>query len=89
MFHHTLYGNGTITLTTYSGVVVLSGIGNGIILDWEAQKCMSLDGGTLLNDKVDGDPQYLPLGDSTITWTGTVSWLVVTPNWRFLYRILS
>ena len=63
---------------------MLSGIGNGIILDWEAQECMSLDEGTLLNYKVDGDPQYLPPGDSTITRTGTVSWLVVTPNWRFL-----
>ena len=80
----TLYGSGTITLITYSGAVVLSGIGNGIILDWEAQECMSLDGGTLLNDKVDGDPQHLPPGDSTITWTGTVSRLVVTPNWQFL-----
>ncbi len=77
-----LYGSGTITLTTYSGAVVLSG--NGIILDWEAQECMSLDGGTLLNDKVDGDPQYLPPGDNTITWTGTVSRLVVAPKWRFL-----
>ena len=80
----TLYGSGTITLITYSGAVVLSGIGNGIVLDWEAQECMSLDGGTLLNDKVDGDPQYLPPGDSVISWTGTVARLVVTPNWRFL-----
>jgi phage-related protein len=54
------------------------------VLDWEAQECMSLDGGTLLNDKVDGDPQYLPPGDSVISWTGTVARLVVTPNWRYL-----
>ena len=73
-----------VCFITYSNAVVLSGIGNGIILDWEAQECMSLDGGTLLNDKVDGDPQHLPPGDSTITWTGTVSRLVVTPNWQFL-----
>ena len=56
MAKFTLYGSGTITLITYSGAVVLSGIGNGIVLDWEAQECTSLDGGTLLNDKVDGDP---------------------------------
>ena len=36
----TLYGSGTITLITYSGAVELSGIGNGIILDWEAQECI-------------------------------------------------
>ena len=54
------------------------------MLDWEAQECMSLDGGILLNDKVDGDPQYLPPGDSVISWTGTVARLVVTPNWRYL-----
>ena len=80
----TLYGSGTITLITYSGAVVLSGIGNGIVLDWEAQECTSLDGGQLLNDKVDGDPQYLPPGGSVISWTGTVARLVVTPNWRYL-----
>ena len=80
----TIYGSGTITLITYSGAVVLSGIGNGIVLDWEAQECTSLDGGSLLNDKVDGDPQYLPPGDSTITWKGTVARLVVTPSWRYL-----
>ena len=80
----TLYGSGTITLITYSGAVVLSGIGNGIVLDWEAQECINLDGGELLNDKVDGDPQYLPPGDSVISWTGTVARLVVTPNWRYL-----
>lgn len=80
----TLYGSGTITLITYSGAVTLSGIGNGIILDWEAQECMSLDSSELLNDKVDGDPQYLPPGDSTISWTGKVVRLVVTPNWRYL-----
>ncbi|MBP5169457.1 MAG: hypothetical protein ILP14_09720, partial [Oscillospiraceae bacterium] len=80
----TLYGSGTITLITYSGAVVLSGIGNGIVLDLEAQECTSLDGGQLLNDKVDGDPQYLPPGDSVISWTGTVARLMVTPNWRYL-----
>ncbi len=63
---------------------MLNGIGNGIVLDWEAQECTSLDGGQLLNDKVDGDPQYLPPGNSVISWTGTVVKLVVTPNWRFL-----
>ena len=59
------------------------------MLDWEAQECMSLDGGTLLNDKVDCDPQYLPPGDSVISWTGTVARLVVTPNWRYLQRIYT
>ena len=72
--------NGKVAIVTGA----TAGIGNGIVLDWEAQECTSLDGGQLLNDKVDGDPQYLPPGDSTITWTGTVARLVVTPNWRFL-----
>lgn len=73
-----------ITLITCSGAVELSGIGNGIIPDWEAQACMSLDGGALLNDKVVGDPQYLPPGDSVISWTETVTRFVVTPNGRYL-----
>ena len=80
----TVYGNGTITLITSGGAVVLTSIENGIILDWEAQECMSLDGGTLLNQKVSGEPQTLPPGDSTITWSGDVNKLVISPNWVFL-----
>ena len=81
----TVYGNGTITLITYSGAVVLHNIERGIVLDWAAQECMSLDGGRLLNEKVEGEPQYLPPGESTITWTGgNVTRVMITPNWCFI-----
>ena len=78
-------GISTTASTVRNGVTsFFSGTWTSIVLDWEAQECMSLDGGTLLNDKVDCDPQYLPPGDSVISWTGTVARLVVTPNWRYL-----
>ena len=67
----------SVVMRTVAGVLVVSGE------DLHIGK-LSLDGGELLNDKVDGDPQYLPPGDSVISWTGTVSRLVVTPNWRVL-----
>ena len=49
---------------------------------------MSLDGWTLLNDKVQDDPQYLAPRDSAIIWARTVTRLVVTPNRRYLYQKL-
>ena len=80
----TLYGSGNIMLVTGGGAVSLASISEGIILDWDAQECTSLDQGTLLNSKVTGDPQSLPVGNSLVTWTGSVSRLLIKPNWRWL-----
>ena len=53
--------------------------------DREAQEGTDQDGGEMHRDKVDGGPQYLPPGDDTITRTGKVSRLAVTPNMRFSF----
>ena len=71
--HKTLYRSRSWLVSWFAAVC----IGNGIILDGETQECMSLDGGTLLNDKVQDNPQYLAPRDSTIIWAGKVTRLVV------------
>lgn len=79
-----VYGSGDITLVLGGGAVTLEDISTGILLDWELQDGMSLDKGTLLNYKVTGDPQFIPVGSSAVTWIGSVSKVVITPNWRYI-----
>lgn len=79
-----VYGSGDILLALGGVAVELAGISGGILLDWDMQDCMSLDRGTLLNYKVTGGPQFIPVGTSAVSWTGSVTKVVITPNWRYL-----
>ena len=77
-------GSGDITLSVGGSYVELEGITGGIIIDSDVQDCFTLDRGALLNDKMTGDfPLILP-GTSTVSWTGTVTKITITPNWRWL-----
>lgn len=78
-----LYGSGNLSLTL-DGTVDIEEVETGILLDWPMGDAISLDGGTLLNYKVDGGPQTIPPGPSLISWTGNVTSVVITPNWRSL-----
>lgn len=78
-----VYGSGNISLTL-DGTVNIEELETGILLDWEMGDAISLDGGTLLNHKVDGGPQAIPAGTSKVFWTGDVDQVVITPNWRSL-----
>ena len=79
----TLYGNGAIDFHLGGGVVKLKSIVSGIILDWDSMECMSLDKASLLNHRVSGT-QFIPVGNSQVGWTGSVSRVVIQPNWRWL-----
>ena len=37
-----------------------------------------------MNNRMSGDFPTLSPGNSTISWTGNVTYLTVTPNWRYL-----
>ena len=78
-----VYGSGNISLTL-DGTVDIEEVEAGILLDWEMGDAISLDGGMLLNYKVDGGPQTIPTGTSAVIWTGNVTSVVITPNWRSL-----
>lgn len=79
----TLFGAGEITFTLGGGMVQLTNIIDGIVMDWENQECTSLDGGFLLNNRVSGT-QYIPIGTSVVSWTGNVIQAVIQPNWRWI-----
>jgi len=79
----TVYGNGAITVITLGGTAALTGIVGGIILDWQAQECTDLSGAVLQNSRVDGSNMFT-VGTNTLTFLGTVSSIVVQPNWRWV-----
>lgn len=78
-----IIGNGDITLNIKSQTVKLKGITNHIILDSLQQNAYS-DSGENLNSKVTGEFPILYVGDNSISWSGSVSKVEITPNWRWL-----
>lgn len=78
----TVTGSGEITLIVGMSIVELSDITDSITIDSTLQEAYS--GYTSMNNCMSGDFPLLPPGSSTISWTGNVSFLTVTPNWRTL-----
>ena len=53
-----------------------------IVIDSVLQE--AYQGTTLMNDHMNGEFPVLKPGANAISWTGTVTRVVVRPNWRFL-----
>lgn len=76
-----LTGSGDITLKIGSQSLTLKGVDTGIILDSDAQLATSLDGKRTQFDKMYGDFLTIPVGNQTISWTGSVTKVEITPRW--------
>ncbi|KGL45678.1 hypothetical protein [Listeria newyorkensis] len=77
----TIFGNGDIDFFVNDYKVVLKGIQGEITLDTGLQ--IAYKAGTLLNNKVNTYPYpQLAVGENRFTWTGNVTKVEVTPNWR-------
>lgn len=63
-------------------IVELENISGGIIIDSVLQE--AYQGSTLMNDHMNGEFPVLKPGSNAISWTGTVTQIVVKPNWRML-----
>ena len=79
----TIYGgSGTVTLRVGDQVLAISAAADGMVVD-----CLNewiLVNGVPQANACSGTFPKLPVGDSIIQWTGTVSSLSITPNWRFI-----
>ena len=63
-------------------IVELTGITGNIVIDSALQEAYI--GNTLMNDHMSGDFPVLKPGQNAISWSGTVTRVVVKPNWRSL-----
>lgn len=78
----TVTGSGDITLMVGTTIVELTDISGSIVIDSVLQE--AYQGNTLMNDHMSGDFPVLKPGANAISWTGTVTRVVVRPNWRYL-----
>jgi len=78
----TVTGTGEITLIVDMTIVELSDVNGEIVIDSVLQEAYS--GTESMNSCMSGDFPTLPPGNSTISWTGNVTYLKVEPNWRYL-----
>ena len=78
----TVYGSGDITLMVGTTIVELTNVSSSIVLDCALKEAYK--GTTLMNDHMGGDFPVLKPGINAISWLGTVTSVVVKPNWRYL-----
>lgn len=76
----TVYGSGSITLMVGATVVELSDVSGSITLDTPLMEAYS--SGLSANRQMSGDFLVLAPGANAISWSGTVTKVVVQPNWR-------
>ena len=78
----TVYGSGNITLMVGTTIVELTNVSSSIVLDCALKEAYK--GTTLMNDHMNGDFPVLKPGLNAISWTGSVTSILVKPNWRYL-----
>ena len=78
----TVYGSGTITLMVGTTIVELENISGLVVIDSVLKEAYM--GTTLMNDHMTGEFPVLVPGVNGISWTGSVSQVVIQPNWRYL-----
>lgn len=75
----TVYGSGNITVNINGRAFVLSNLTNSITIISEIQEVADNKG-----DIMEGDFPYFDIGKNIITWSGNVTKIEITPNWRCL-----
>ena len=78
----TLTGSGDITLMVGTTIVELTDITTGVVLDCSLKEAYL--GTTLMNDHMSGDFPVLKPGLNAISWSGSVTSVVISPRWRYL-----
>ena len=77
-----LFGNGSIDLTVNSDVIHLTNIVDYVTIDSDMMDCYK--GSELMNNNMLGEFPLLVVGENTFSWTGSVTSVEITPNWRWI-----
>lgn len=75
----TVYGTGNITININGRAFTISNLTGSITIVSEIQEVLEGKGGLM-----EGEFPYLDKGKNTIIWSGNVSKIEITPNWRSL-----
>lgn len=78
----TVYGSGDIILSINGKSINLNSISGNITIDSVIQDAYS--GSSNLNNQMTGDFPVFKVGANVISWSGSVSYVVIKPNWRYL-----
>ena len=77
-----VFGTGAITLTINGLSVILTNVVDYVTINSDLQDAYK---DTLLkNNNMSGEFPTLEVGNNTISWTGTVTKVEITPNWRWI-----
>jgi len=77
-----VYGTGTIDLDINGNVIHLTNVVGHVTIDSDLMDCYKDT--VLKNNDMSGDFPELVVGQNSISWTGTVTSVVITPNWRWM-----
>ena len=83
----TIYGTGDITLKVNGVSFVLKGVSEYISLDSEMMFAYKDNGSIITNENIKAYTRVYPFltpGENTISWTGTVTKVEISPRWRSL-----
>ena len=78
-----IVGGGSINLTINGETISLTNVQDRIILNSDLQECYN-EAIQNENDKMSGPFPVLMPGNNVINWSGSVSQVDITPNWRWL-----
>lgn len=77
-----VYGTGNITLTINNKNIIFTNVSSYIELDSEMQECFK--GTQPANNQMSGVFPILVKGNNSISWTGTVTKIEITPRWGWI-----
>lgn len=80
-----IFGSGEVTLYINNRSYYIKSCTDGMILNSEIGQAYSADETTLLNNNIKfTDFPVLDSGHNNISWTGDITKIIITPNWRSL-----
>lgn len=74
-------GSGTINLSINGKTIKLTNVSSYVTIDSVLMDCYRDT--ALKNSDMTGDFPELEVGNNTISWSGSVTSIVITPNWRY------
>jgi predicted phage tail component-like protein len=77
-----VYGSGNIALTINGRSFSVSGINQYVTIDSVFQD--SYKDTILYNNNMTGEFPIFDIGDNSISWTGNITKIEITPNWRWI-----